>query len=505
MFIRKNRNRSGSISIQIAQKVGGKNKILKTVGIAHTKREEQLLLTIAKNEMNKLQGLQSLFIDQDDIIIETFVNSLYNEQLQTVGPQLILGALFDKIGLPSTSEEKYFKHLVISRLVYPGSKLKTIKYLQRHHNINVSIQTIYRYLDKLNTQNQARIQKIIFNHTKKVLGGKIGVVFYDMTTLYFEAMDEDDIRKIGYSKDGKHQHPQIMLGLLVSTNGYPIGYEIFQGNTSETKTLIPILETFQSKFNIDKPIIVADCALLSIKNVQALVKNEYQYILGGKVKNETQQVKDAILSLKIKADTPVEVTNKYGRLIVSYSEKRAKKDIFNRQRGLKRLEKKVNSGKLNKESINNRGYNKYLILEGDMNIKIDYEKFAADQVWDGLKGYSTNTNLSRKQVIETYSNLWLIEKAFRISKTDLRVRPIYHRVFDRIKAHITICFAAYAVYKELERNLALNQIELTPEKALELTKDMQQLTYRLPISQQQKTRLLNLNENQKKLIDMIKN
>lgn len=504
MFIRKNKNRSGSVSIQIVQKAKRKNKIIKTVGVAHTLREEQLLLTIAKNEMIKLQGLQSLFIEQDDLIIETFVNGLYNRQLQIIGPQLILGTLYDNIGLPSTTTEKYFKHLVISRLVYPGSKLKTIQYLQRHHNIDVSIQTIYRYLDELNQQKQEIIQRNIFHHTKDILGGKIGVVFYDMTTLYFEASDEDDIRKIGYSKDGKHQHPQIMLGLLVSSNGYPIGYEIFQGNTSETKTLIPILEAFQSKFNIEKPIIVADCALLSAKNVQALSNKGYQYILGGKVKNEAQEVKDTILSLKIEADKPIEVINKYGRLIVSYSEKRAKKDIFNRQRGLKRLEKKVNTGKLKKESINNRGYNKYLVLEGDMKIKIDYKKFAADQIWDGLKGYSTNTNLSRKQVIKTYSNLWLIEKAFRISKTDLRVRPIYHRVFDRIKAHITICFAAYSVYKELERNLDSNHLEFTPDKAIELTKDMYQLTYRLPKSQQQKTKLLNLSENQKKLVDMIK-
>jgi len=505
MFIRKNRNRSGSISIQIAQKVGRKNKILKTIGTAHTEREEQLLVTIAHNEMEQLQGLQSLFVEQEDIIIESFVNSLYNDQLQIVGPQLILGFLYNKIGLPPIESDKFFKHLVIARLVYPGSKLKTNQYLQRHHNIEVSTQTVYRYLDELDQAKQDEFQRTIFNRTKTVLKGNIGVVFYDMTTLYFEASDEDDMRKIGYSKDGKHQHPQIMLGLLVGKNGYPISYHIFQGNTSETKTLIPVLESFQSKFNIKKPIIVADCALLSDKNIQILVENGYQYIIGGKVKNEAQEIKQKILSLNIEANEPVEIQNKYGRLIVSYSEKRAKKDAFNRKRGLSRLEKKVKTGKLNKESINNRGYNKYLVLEGDMNIMIDYEKFEADQVWDGLKGYSTNTILEPNQIIETYRNLWIIEKAFRISKTDLKVRPIYHRVFDRIKAHISICFAAYAVYKELERKLAENQVRISPEKAIELTKDMQQLTYRLPKSKQLKTKLLNLSENQKKLVDMVQN
>lgn len=503
MFIRKNKNRSGTISIQIVQKVGRKNKILKTVGVAKTLREENLLPTIARTEMLHLQGLQSMFVEEEDIIVESFVNSLYNNQLQIVGPQLVLGNLYHRIGLPPVEADKYFIHLAISRLVYPGSKLKTIQYLQSHHDIEVGIQTIYRYLDELNDSKQEEIQEIIFNHTKAMLGGAIGVVFYDMTTLYFEASDEDDIRRIGYSKDGKHQHPQIMLGLLVGKNGYPIGYNIFQGNTSETKTLIPVLESLQSRFQIGKPIIVADCALLSTKNIQALTDKGYQYILGGKIKNEAQDVKDEILSLKIEAEKPVEIANKYGRLIVSYSIKRSKKDAFNRQRGLNRLEKKVKSGKLKKESINNRGYNKYLVLEGDMNIKIDYEKFDNDKAWDGLKGYSTNTDFNAEQVIGTYGNLWLIEKAFRISKTDLKVRPIYHRVFKRIKAHICICFAAYAVYKELERCLNLNKIELSAEKAIELTKDIQQLTYRLPKSQQLKTKLLNLDQKQKKLIEMI--
>lgn len=504
MFIRKNKNRSGSLSIQIVQKIGRTNKILKTVGIAKTERELQLLLIIAKNEMIKLQGLQTLFVENDDLVVDSFVENLHNNQLQIAGPQLILGSLYERIGLPPENKDKYFKHLVISRLVYPGSKLKTIQYLQRHYNIDVSVHTIYRYLDDVDSLKQSCIQEIIFQHTKKVLNGKIGVVFYDMTTLYFESSDEDDIRKIGYSKDGKHQHPQIMLGLLVGKNGYPLGYEVFEGNTSETKTLIPVLKAFQERFNIDKPIVVADCALLSDKNIQALKDQGYKYILGGKIKNEPQKIKDQILNLNIDQTTPKEIKNKHGRLIVSYSKKRSKKDAFNRQRGLNRLEAKVKTGKLNKKSINNRGYNKYLVLEGDVHVKIDYLKFEADKVWDGLKGYTTNTQMNRIKVIEVYGNLWMIEKAFRISKTDLRIRPIYHRITDRIQVHICICFSAYAVYKELERKLTQYKIEISPEKAIELTKDMQQLTYRRPRSQEVKTKILNLNDKQKQLLKMVK-
>ena len=504
MFIRKNKNRSGSISIQIVQKQGRKNKILKSVGIAHTERELKLLQVIAKNEIIKLQGLQSLFIEEEDIIVDSFVDSLNNDQLQIVGPQLILGPVYNSIGYFQEQYDKYFKHLVLSRLVYPGSKLKTIKYLKRHFNIDVSVSTIYRYLDELDTSKRDNIKQITFEHTSKVLQGKVGVVFYDMTTLYFEASDEDDLRKIGYSKDGKHQHPQIMLGLLVGRNGYPLGYEIFEGNKSETKTLIPVLKTIQKRFKIKKPIVVADCALLSNINTQALQKEGYKYIIGGKIKNESQEIKDKILNLNVDQTTPKEINNQHGRLIVSYSSKRAKKDNFNRQRGLKRLEAKVKTGKLKKESINNRGYNKYLVLEGEMHIKIDYSKFEADQVWDGLKGYSTNTRLKRKKVIEVYGNLWMIEKAFRISKTDLKIRPIYHRVADRIEAHICICFAAYAVYKEFERQLQQNKMQISPEKAIEITKDIQQLTYQLPKSRKIKTKILKLNEEQEKLLKITK-
>jgi transposase len=320
-------------------------------------------------------------------------------------------------------------------------------------NIDISVHTIYRYLDELNSHLKPEIERLTFEHTRSILKGKISVVFYDMTTLYFEASEEDDYRIAGFNKDGKHQQPQIMIGLLVSNYGYPIGYKIFEGNTSETKTLIPVLESFQQKFNIEKPIIVADAALLSQKNISDLVANQYKYILGGRIKNETEEVKSKIIALEVKEGKPKELKTKNGRLIISYSQKRAHNDKKNRQKGLKRLEKRVASGKLNKNHINNRGYNKYLSLTGEINVSIDYEKYHADSVWDGLKGYVTNTHLSRSNIIENYSQLWQIEKAFRISKTDLRIRPIYHRLKERIEAHICICFTAYAIYKELERVL----------------------------------------------------
>jgi transposase len=502
MFIRKKKNKSGSVSIQILMKSGRKNKLLKTIGCAKTKREEELLLLLAKTEMTRLKGDRPLFEDHDDLVVDNFVNNIANDHLQIVGSELILGEIYRKMNFPDDGCPNYFKSLVLCRLVDPGSKLKTVDYFKQHLNIDVSVYAIYRFLDELNTTLRPQIEQLTFEYTKKLLNGKIGIVFYDMTTLYFEASEEDDYRIPGFNKDGKHQQPQIMIGLLVSSNGYPIGYEIFEGNTSETKTLIPVLKAFQEKFNIQKPIVVADAALLSQKNINALQENQYEYMLGGRIKNETEVIKSKIISLEVKEGKPKELKSKNGRLIISYSQKRAYNDSKNRKKGLKRLEKRVASGKLNKDHINNRGYNKYLMLSGEIDVKIDYEKYYADNVWDGLKGYVTNTHLSRNDVIANYSQLWQVEKAFRISKTDLRIRPIYHRLKERIEAHICICFTAYAIYKELERLLKVNSIELSPEKAIEQIKEIRQLKYTLPKSRQVKTKILQPTEVQKKILNM---
>jgi hypothetical protein len=167
------------------------------------------------------------------------------------------------------------------------------------------------------------------------------------------------------------------------------------------------------------------------------------------------------------------------------------------------LEKQIKSGKLTKSNINNRGYNKYLKLSGDVSIEIDYQKYNNDEIWDGLKGYLTNTKLNNDAVIENYKNLWHIEKAFRMSKTDLKIRPIYHRLKRRIEAHICITFTAYCIYKELERILYLEKAKLSIKKASELTHNMYNITYSLPHSKEIKTKLLKMDEKQQELFNII--
>jgi transposase len=337
-----------------------------------------------------------------------------------------------------------------------------------------------------------------------VLKGKISVAFYDMTTLYFEASDEDDLRKTGFSKDGKHHCPQIFLGLLVAAEGNPIGYEIFEGNIFEGDTFIPVLENLANKFSPGKPVVVADSGLLSEKNRKALEKNGYKYILGARIKNEKEILKQQILALNLQnGQTAVLKKEDKTRLILSQSENRAKKDRYNREKGLLRLQKRIQSGKLTKSSINNRGYNKFLKLEGEIRISIDGEKYVADAAWDGLKGYATNTRLSAAKVIENYGKLWYIERAFRMNKTDLRIRPVYHHLRNRIEGHICSCFTAYTVLLELERMLKKAKSDITVKRAQELTKNMYQLTYCLPKSGSFRTKILNMDAEQQQLYDMV--
>lgn len=503
MFVRKLKNRSGSLSIQVIQKVRGKYKVIKTVGCATTQREIETLSNLAKQEIEKLSSQPKLFEGENDKAVDQVFASLQNANIRTVGPEIIFGKIYDHIGFDVINEEM-FRHLVISRIAFPLSKLKTVEYLYRYQGASLDIDAVYRFLDKLNSKLKGKVEQIAFSHTKKVLNGDISVVFYDMTTLYFEASDEDDLRKTGFSKDGKHQCPQIFIGLLVGRGGYAIGYDIYEGNTYEGHTLIPFLEKMSQKFDLGKPVVIADSGLLSKNNIEALEKSGYEYILGARIKNEAEQVKSQILSAEfIDGTTHCFIKNEAQRLLVNYSGLRARKDGYNRERGLKRLEKRIKSGKLTKSNINNRGYNKYLKLEGDVTIDIDYDKFEKEAVWDGLKGYITNTKLNNNEVIENYNNLWHIEKAFRMSKTDLRIRPIYHRLRHRIEAHICISFTAYCIYKELERVLHQEKSSLSIKKAAELTHNMYQITYTLPESKKTKSRLLQMDEEQAELYQII--
>lgn len=500
MFIREKQNKSGSISIQILQKSGRNNTLLKTIGCSSDPQEIIRFKEEARSWIQARSRMQEFDFTLDRLQTESVLSNI--DGLQLAGIELVLGRVFETIGF-NQIPDSLFRQLVLSRLCYPVSKLKTTDYLRRYYHLFVDVHQIYRYLDKLHKTQKNQVQQISYAHALKVLSGDISIVFYDVTTIYFEIDDEDDLRKTGFSKEGRHQNPQIILGLLVSLGGYPLAYEIFDGKKFEGHTLLPVLNHFKEQYKLDKLVVVADSGLISQTNKELLEQSGYEYILGARIKNESTAIKQHLLSLSI-ADGELKVINKPegSRLVIGYSLNRAKKDKANRERGLAKLEKKIRSGKLTKSSINNRGYNKYLKLDGQIQVSIDRDKFNQDNKWDGLKGYETNSKLAKEEIIANYNHLWRIEKAFRVAKHDLKIRPVFHRNKKRIEAHICITFAAYMIYKELERVLKEKGSLLSPEKVIEIAETIFALTIRVPATGEMLSKTIILSQEQKMIAEL---
>ena len=500
MFIRQKKNKSGLISVQVIDKSNGKYKVAKTIGSTSDSTLLSKLMAEAELWLQQKQGLIELDFDQTDLLLEQLINSI--EQIKIVGIEMVLGKLFDEIGF-NTIQDKLFRKLVLARLCYPLSKLKTVDYLRRYEGYQTNETAIYRYLDKLHHKQKRTVQQISYEHTLKILDHNIQIVFYDVTTLYFEIEQEDDLRETGYSKEGKHQNPQILLGLLVSTDGYPLAYEIYKGKKFEGDTLLPVINLFRRRYQLKNITVVADAGLLSNKNITSLQNSNYQYILGARIKNEAQAITDQILAFNLKdGESEVITKSDQAKLIINYSQARAKKDKHNRQRGIAKLERQIKTGKLTKTQINNKGCNKFLKMDGGITVALDQTKIDSDEKWDGLKGYITNTTLSKEEVIDNYGHPWRIEKAFRVAKTDLKIRPIYHFAKRRIEAHICIAFAAYKIYKELERQLKIRKGPFSPEKAIEIAKTIYGIKATKPKTKELFEKTLVLNEEQRSLTQL---
>ncbi len=496
MFVRQKKNKSGVISVQVIDKSSGKYKVIKTIGSSANTAEIEVFLVKAHDFIKEYTGLQEFDFSNSDAIVQTILNNITSHKL--AGIELVLGKIFDQIGFNKIQDE-LFRDLVLYRLVYPKSKLKTTEYLYRYAGKDYSEDDIYRYLDKLYQSHKEQVQRISFCHTQMLLGDEISVVFYDVTTVYFEIDNEDELRRTGFSKEGRHQNPQIVLGLLVSKGGYPLAYDIFEGNKFEGQTMLPIIDSFKSKYGLKNLVIVADSGLLSSQNIEELQSKGYEFILGARIKNESQSIKHKILSLSLKNGESRIIDKDNLKLIITYSDNRAKKDKHNRERGLAKLEKRIKSGKLTKSNINNRGYNKYLKLDGEISITIDKGKFQKEAKWDGLKGYITNAKLDKEEILANYAHLWQIEKAFRITKTDLKIRPIFHRKQKRIEAHICLNFVAYKVYKELERQLKEKKSVLSPEKVIDILQSIYQIEIRNPYNTETIKQTILLTEEHRKL------
>jgi hypothetical protein len=495
--VRKKKNSSGSTSIHIVDRTNREYKIIESLGSSKDEYEIESLYNQALTRIDELENNLLHFSTNNDKKEQLLdlLSDITTDSFIPIGDELIFGKLFDDIGCSKIFEntnsnlrkidEKIFlfRSLVISRLLYPGSKLELIHYFEYFKKRDINIYKIYRFLDTLyQDEIKSNIESCVFEHTKKIMNNEIVLTFYDVTTLYFESESEDDLRRIGFSKEGKLARPQIQLGLFTTLEGYPLSYEVYEGNKYEGHTLIDILKKFQTKFQLDhKPIVVADRGMLTNANIAYLENNNYKYILAYKIKNISNELKEQIANLTFIDDNAIHTidikdkTIEYKddndqkqklainqKLIISYSSKRAKKDKKTREKALEKIEAKLNKKNINKSDLKLSYYAKYLDIDDSCNIKyaLNKNKVLQDEKLDGLKGFATNDfKLKANDVIAHYNNQYEVERAFRISKTDLKIRPIFHRLETRIKAHVLISFVSYAIYKEFERKLKLNDVK----------------------------------------------
>lgn len=452
LSIRKIVTASKAIAIQVVEYQGHKSKVHKHVGSARSDDEVAALIQAARNWIEE-QSLQiALFsppakkmldVEQGECISVThlFARQFLFSCLQECG----LGGM-----------DNLLKDLVIMRFLEPASKLRTIELLGRYFNVTYS-QRFYRKIPGFLT-HKTFIEQTAFHIANTGLQEQFYFVLYDVTTLYFETFHSDDLRIPGFSKDNKPQQPQIVVGLLVTQSGFPLVYEVFSGNTFEGKTMLPILEQFMDNHPGAKPIIVADAAMLSEERLDELKQKGFFYIVGARLANSGAEViQQAHAAVAGRHGLNARIHSAYGYLVCDFSSKRYSKELYDLNGHIAKAEKLVAEQSVGKRAL----FIKTLSKE---KIALNEPLIQKRKLLLGIKGYCTNISpneLSNEKIIEYYHDLWRVEQSFRMSKTDLQARPVFHRKEDAIKSHILICFVALIIekYLELNTNLSLRQIK----------------------------------------------
>jgi len=450
MRIRIVKTNSGKYAVQVVSKKEGLLKVHKHIGTYNDKQEKLELLKRAEEYIKNSTGQLELFDDNkfyslsDIKIIESKPLFLYR----------ILSNIYKKIGFNICGDE-IIKDLIIARIYKPSSKRETQEILEEEFNRKYSLKTIYRHLKKtIDLGLKEKFQTALIRFSKEELKDYLELIFYDVTTLYFESNLKTNLKDLGFSKDHRPQDVQILLGLIVNKEGFPIYFDIFNGKTFEGHTLIPMIKDIQNRLKSKRLIVVADAAMISIENMDALEAEKIGFIVGARVSNLSIDKIGAIsekISGKDRAIT--ELVYKGYNLICEYSKKRAKKDKLDIEKQLSNANKAIdNPSKMIKKYrfIKSNG-NKYIINKGLIEKAKKLE---------GIKGFLTNTSLTSKAVIERYHDLWKIENTFRITKSDLKARPIFHRLDDSIKAHLIIVFGALAItkYMEIKTNVSIKKV-----------------------------------------------
>lgn len=458
---------------------------------------EEIEKQIEKSKENIKRDIYS----DDDYVVN--IKDLVEEDRVITGIHDIYGKMFDELDLKNIfvnparnkSSVEYFRNIVLARIAKPDSKSRSVHMLEENFGVSLDLDSVYKMMDKIDDKSIEKLNSIAYSETKKLFDDKIDVIYFDATTIYFESFTEDigddAIRKNGYSKDLKFNQPQVVLALMVTKEGLPIGYELFSGDTFDGHTLIPSLKILRDKYNVDNVVYVADSGMFNndnLKELEMLEEYNFNYIVGARIKNMQKNIKEQILNKNNYKELNSEIsianiTLDNGRkLVVTYSLKRARKDKADREKAIKKLKDKLEKNISVKSQISNQGYKKYLQLKSnneestcDLSIALNEDKIYEDSLWDGLKGLIVNKNstLSNDEILTQYNNLWQVEESFRITKHDLKIRPVYHWKPSRVKAHIAISFASLLIVRHLEYRIKLQYKKLSPKVIRELLLNIQ--------------------------------
>jgi len=442
--IRTTKTSSNKIAVQIINYHKRKVNLIKHIGSGTNEEEIAELKEQAEIWISDKISKEGLFREKDH----------YHKNYQYLGFLYLYAYEFlENIYIKFSFHNHFndlFKDLTIARILEPKSKRDSLEFLKTFLNKEHSENVLYKKIVKYDDNVKNNLEKEVVEIAKKEFGFDFSFVLYDVTTLYFESFKSDKFKCAGFSKDHKHNQPQIVIGLIVTKEGFPISYQIFKGNTFEGNTFLPIILDFKKKHNIKSLTVVADSAMLSKQNLDKLVESGLSYIIAGRLANLKETLINAI-DEEIKKEDGASI--RLGNLIVDFSRKRYVKDkselekqVEKAKRYLNAQTEKITNIKYLKNDKVKRSLNQELI---DKNIKLL-----------GLKGYTTNLNLENEKIIAYYHNLFKIEHAFRIAKSDLEARPIYHFKEESIKNHILICFLALAisVYLELKNKKSIASI-----------------------------------------------
>jgi len=442
MKIRVVKTASKAKAVQAVQYQKNKRIIVRHFGSAHNEQELGDLLLTAKEWIKDFSGQLSIFPDDNPNLLLhinhcTFIGVYYNFYYR------LAGWIQNELGFGDLPE--LLRDLVSMRIFESASKLRSLELLEQYFGIIHQRKSYYKLAPECLTIKE-RVENKALLFVKNSYCFNYDLLFYDVTTLYFETFTEDELRRNGFSKDNKSRQPQILVALMVTKEGFPIAYEVFSGNTFEGHTMIPVVKDFVNKNKVKEFTVVADAAMISAENIKELKKNHIHYIVGARMGNLSGEIIANIDKTLSREDgKSIRIVTDDGDLICSYSSVRYRKDKYE-------MEKQIEKAKYVVQNPGKHKKLKFTKTKGE-EIELNQKLIAKTQKLLGIKGYYTDLEESRASnqiIMERYHELYRIEQAFRISKSDLQTRPIFHYKEEPIKLHILICFIALIISKHIE-------------------------------------------------------